>query len=144
MFANLPHVRTACMPGINMLTNARSLAAVYASLVGTGVHGVRLLPERRVDMVRSVQRLTFDGTTGFRMAMGLGYQLPDSVDDSAMSKRRGIFGHGGWGGSIAFADPEHEFAFALTKTNMNHNVDLLPINMVVAKAIRAHLGIPEE
>jgi CubicO group peptidase (beta-lactamase class C family) len=144
MFANLPHVRTACMPGINMLTNARSLAAVYASLVGTGVHGVRLLTERRVDMVRSVQRLTFDGTTGFRMAMGLGYQLPDSVDDSAMSKRRGIFGHGGWGGSIAFADPEHEFAFALTKTNMNHNVDLLPINMVVAKAIRAHLGIPEE
>lgn len=143
MFANLPHVRTACMPGINMLTNARSLAAVYASLVGTGVHGVRLLPERRVDMVRSVQRLTFDGTTGFRMAMGLGYQLPDSVDDSAMSKRRGIFGHGGWGGSIAFADPEHEFAFALTKTHMNHKSDMLPINMVVAKAVRAHLGIPE-
>jgi hypothetical protein len=26
---------------------------------------------------------------------------------------------------------------------MNHNMDMLPINMVVAKAIRAHLDIPE-
>lgn len=144
MFANLPHVRMASMPGINMMTNARSLARVYASLVSTGADGVRLLPDRRVDMVRSVQRLTLDGTTGFRMAMGLGYQLPDSIDDSAMSRRRGIFGHGGWGGSIAFADPAQEFAFALTKTNMNHNLELLPINMVIAKAVRAHLGIPEE
>jgi len=144
MFANLPHVRTACMPGINMLTNAQSLARVYASLVSSGADGVRLIPDRRVDMVRSVQRLALDGTTGFRMGLGLGYQLPDTIDDSAMSKRRGIFGHGGWGGSIAFADPEHEFTFALTKTNMNHNMDMVPINMVVAKAVRAHLGIPEE
>jgi CubicO group peptidase (beta-lactamase class C family) len=144
MFANLPHVRTACMPGINMMTNARSLARVYASLVGNGVDGVRLLPERRVDMVLCVQRLALDGTTGFRMAMGLGYQLPDSIDDSTMSKRRGVFGHGGWGGSSAFADPAHEFAYALTKTNMNHNIDMLPINMAITKAVRAHLGIPEQ
>lgn len=144
LFANLPHVRTACMPGINMMTNARSLARVYASLVGSGIDGVRLLPERRVDMVRSVQRLVLDSTTGFRMAMGLGYQLPDSIDDSAMSKRRGVFGHGGLGGSIAFADPAHEFAFALTKTNMNLNMEMLPINMAITKAVRAHLGIPEQ
>ncbi|MFM7679047.1 MAG: serine hydrolase domain-containing protein [Roseiflexaceae bacterium] len=142
-FANRADVRQACMPGINMLSSARALVQVYASLVGTGVNGVRLLPTRRVDMVRSVQRLSVDALVGFRMAMGLGYQLPDHTDPSSMSNRRGVFGHGGWGGSTAFADPDYDFAFVLTKTRMNHNIDITPVGMAVAQAVRAHVGIPE-
>lgn len=142
-FANQTAVRAACMPSINMLSTARSLAYVYAALVGDGVAGVRLLPSRRVDMLRTAQRIALDATTGKRMALGLGYQLPDTVDASPMSARRGVFGHGGWGGSIAFADPDYQFAFALTKTNMNHDLDMTPINMVVTQVVRDHLGIPQ-
>lgn len=142
-FANRADVRQACMPGINMLSSARALVQVYASLVGTGVNGVRLLTTRRVDMVRSVQRLSVDALVGFRMAMGLGYQLPDHTDASTQSFRRGVFGHGGWGGSTAFADPDYDFAFVLTKTYMNHNMDITPVGMAVTQAVRAHLGIPE-
>jgi CubicO group peptidase (beta-lactamase class C family) len=126
-----------------MMTSARALSRVYASLVGDGVDGVRLLTPRRVDMLRSVQRSALDGTTGFRMALGLGYQLPDYQDDSSMSRRRGVFGHGGWGGSSAFADPDYDLAFALTKTNMYHDVAPVGISLVVGQAVRAHLGIPE-
>jgi CubicO group peptidase (beta-lactamase class C family) len=142
-FANRADVRQACMPGINMLSSARALAQVYAALVGTGVNGVRLLPTRRVDMLRTVQRLSMDALVGFRMAMGLGYQLPDHTDPSSMSTRRGVFGHGGWGGSTAFADPDYDFAFVLTKTRMNHNIDITPVGLAVAQAVRTHLGIPE-
>jgi CubicO group peptidase (beta-lactamase class C family) len=142
-FANLRSVQSACMPSINMMTSARALSRVYASLVGAGVDGVRLLPSRRVDMLRSVQRLAIDGTAGFRMALGLGYQLPDYQEDSSMSRRCGVFGHGGWGGSSAFADPDYDLAFALTKTNMYHDVAPVGISLVVGQAVRTHLGIPE-
>jgi CubicO group peptidase (beta-lactamase class C family) len=60
-----------------------------------------------------------------------------------MSTRRGVFGHGGWGGSTAFADPDYDFAFVLTKTRMNHNIDITPVGLAVAQAVRSHLGIPE-
>ena len=142
-FANHPMVQQACMPSINMMTSARALATVYAALVGHGVNGVRLLNERTVDHVRSVQRYAIDATSQGVMVMGLGFQLPAYDTLSAMTQRRGVFGHGGWGGSISFADPEHDFAFALTKTRMVNSDDTLPVSLAVAQAVRKELGIPE-
>jgi CubicO group peptidase (beta-lactamase class C family) len=143
LFANHPMVQQACMPSINMMTSARALATVYASLVGHGVNGVRLLTDRSVDHARSVQRYAIDATSQGVMVMGLGFQLPAYDTVSAMAQRRGVFGHGGWGGSISFADPEHDFAFALTKTRMVNSEDTLPVSLAVAQALRAELGIPE-
>lgn len=143
-FANRDDVRQACIPAINMMSSARALAQVYASLVGDGIHGVRLLSPRRVDMLRTVQRLSLDNTVGFRLAMGLGFQLPDHHNvPKSMSNRRGIFGHGGWGGSTAFADPDYDFVFVITKTHMNHNANVTPVGLAVAQAVRSYLGIPE-
>lgn len=142
-FANRHDVREAAIPGANVMASARALATVYASLVGEGVNGVRLLSARRVDMLRSVQRSAVDGTVAFKMLFGLGYQLPDYENPSPMSHRTGVFGHGGWGGSISFADPDQQFAFSLTKTRMVTDIEPTPIGMVVANAIRTHLDIPE-
>lgn len=144
LFANQRDVQTSCMPAINMMTSARALARVYASLVGQGVGSIRLLSERAVDQVRMVQRYAHDTTAQAVMVMGLGYQLPAYDTPSAMSQRRGVFGHGGWGGSISFADPDYEFAFALTKTRMVNSDDTVPVSMAVARAVRAELEIPEE
>lgn len=144
LFANNALVQKSCMPSINMMTSARALATVYASLVGHGVNGVRLLNERTVDHARSVQRYAIDATAQGVLVMGLGFQLPAYDIVSAMGKRRGVFGHGGWGGSISFADPENDFAFALTKTRMVNSDDTLPVSFAVAQAIRKELGIPEE
>lgn len=126
------------------MASARALATVYASLVGDGVNGVRLLSARRVDMVRSVQRSAVDATVAFKMLMGLGYQLPDYENPSPMSQRAGVFGHGGWGGSISFADPDQQFAFSITKTRMVTDIEPTPIGMVIADTIRHELGIPAQ
>jgi CubicO group peptidase (beta-lactamase class C family) len=142
LFANRHDVRAAAIPGANVMASARALATVYASLVGEGVNGIRLLSARRVDMLRSVQRSAIDGTVAFKMLFGLGYQLPDYENPSPMSHRTGVFGHGGWGGSMSFADPDQQFAFSLTKTRMVTDIEPLPIGMVVADAIRTELGIP--
>lgn len=142
-FANQRDVQHACMPAINMMTSARALAKVYAALVGQGVNTKRLLTERTVDHVRMVQRYAIDATSQAVMVLGLGYQLPAYDTPSAMSQRRGVFGHGGWGGSISFADPDHQFAFALTKTRMVNSDDVLPVSLAVARAVRAELQIPE-
>jgi len=144
LFANQAMVQQACMPAINMMTSARALATVYASLVGHGVNGKRLLDERTVEHARMVQRYAVDATSQGVMVMGLGFQLPAYDTVSAMAQRRGVFGHGGWGGSISFADPENDFAFALTKTRMVNSDDTLPVSIAVARAVRAELGIPEE
>ena len=144
LFANQANVQASCMPSINMMTSARALATVYASLVGHGVNGVRLLSDRTVDHARMVQRYAIDATSQGVMVMGLGFQLPAYDTVSAMAQRRGVFGHGGWGGSISFADPENDFAFALTKTRMVNSDETLPVSIAVARAVRAELGIPEE
>lgn len=143
-FANQHNVRAAAIPGANVMASARALATVYASLVGDGVNGVRLLSARRVDMVRSVQRSAVDATVAFKMLLGLGYQLPDYENPSPMSQRAGVFGHGGWGGSISFADPDQQFAFSITKTRMVTDIEPTPIGMVIADTVRHELGIPAQ
>lgn len=142
VFANRRDIREAAIPGANIMASARALARVYAALTGSGVDGIRLLSSRRVDMLRSVQRSVVDATTNFKMVLGLGFQLPDYDTPSPMSQRSGVFGHGGWGGSISFADPDYELAFSLTKTRMVTATEPLPVGIVVGDCVRRHLQIP--
>jgi CubicO group peptidase (beta-lactamase class C family) len=140
-WANRPDFRRACIPAANGITNARSLARHYAALAGA-VAGPRLLSPERMQLATTLQTDADDLVVGPGPRKALGYWIGGDPF-SPFGSRPTVFGHGGAGGSIGFADPDNGFAFALTKTRM---VDALPgegAAAVVARATRAALGIPE-
>lgn len=121
---NRPDVRRACIPASNGIMNARSVAKHYAALTGGTVDGVRLLSDATIAEATRA--------TGPDLRRGLGYGLygPDA-DPGA------VFGHGGYGGSNAFADRRTRFAFCLARRRMSDPGSADP----VASEIRAALGI---
>jgi CubicO group peptidase (beta-lactamase class C family) len=111
---NRPDARRACIPASNGIMTARDLARHYAALVPGGVDGVELLPPRRVQLATELQPpwKNPDGADAPRIA--LGYALMDrAVWGEELSP--GAFCHGGYGGSIGFADPHHRLAVGLAK-----------------------------
>jgi CubicO group peptidase (beta-lactamase class C family) len=98
-------VLQACIPAANGLFTARSLARLYATLAAGGtLDGVRLLSPATVARATEIQSQGFDQITVFRMRWRLGYHRVGSF--------RGVppraFGHFGWGGSGAWADPDSQ------------------------------------
>jgi CubicO group peptidase (beta-lactamase class C family) len=138
--ANHPGIQATCMPAANMMASARAIARVYASLIGEGVDGVRLLTTRRVEIATKVQRWAHDHTLDTERGFGLGYFLGSSLP--AMGTRDTTFGHDGFGGAIGFADPAHELAFAMTKTRMTLTPNAPTFSAELATIVRAHLNIP--
>jgi CubicO group peptidase (beta-lactamase class C family) len=95
-------VLSACIPAANGLFTARSLARLYAMLAAGGeLDGVRLLSRRTVERATEVQSKGYDQVTVFPMHWRLGYHRVGSFRGGP---RHG-FGHFGWGGSGAWADP---------------------------------------
>jgi CubicO group peptidase (beta-lactamase class C family) len=140
-WANRPDTRRACHPAGNGIMNARALARHYAALVG-GAAVPQLLPAERIRIATTLQTEENDLVVGPGPRKALGYWLGGG-EFSVFGSRSTAFGHGGAGGSIGLADPEHRFAFALAKTRM---VDALPgegAAYLVAKETRQALGIPE-
>jgi CubicO group peptidase (beta-lactamase class C family) len=117
---NRPDVRRASIPGAGGIMNARSLARHYAMLANGGeLDGVRLLSPERIDLIRACAIDAEDIVLNTRTRRGLGYTLgggPAIFGNEIMGWSGKEFGHGGLGGSIGYADPEHRFAFGLTKT----------------------------
>jgi CubicO group peptidase (beta-lactamase class C family) len=138
---NRADIRRAVIPAAGGIANARALARHYASLVGDGVDGVRLLPPERVRTATVVQTEAMDDVFGRPIRKGLGYFL--GMRDSAMSERASAFGHTGRGGSIGFADPDYRFSFALVKNRLVPSPPGQATVDKVARAARAALGIPE-
>lgn len=110
---NRAEIRRSCLPGHGMVTTARSLARVYASLIGDGVDGVRLLPRERVEEASRLRVEQIDASSGNlgRFALGWGVGGPES----AAGPRETAFGHAGYGGSYGLADPEAGLAIGFTK-----------------------------
>jgi CubicO group peptidase (beta-lactamase class C family) len=99
------------IPAANGLFTARSLARMYAALAGGGaIDGVRLLSRDTLKRAMQVQRRApRRAVLPFDMRWRLGYH--------AVFTTRGIphqaFGHFGFGGSGAWADPSRELALGL-------------------------------
>lgn len=114
-FLNGEAVRGICLPGTNMFSNARSLARIYAGLLAGGVwNGQRLCSPEAIATVSRERVRGLDLVNGMEMAYGLGFQLPSAFAPFALNKK--AFGHLGFGGSIAFADPERGLAMAWMPT----------------------------
>jgi len=99
----------AAVPAVNGFFTARSLARMYAALAGGGVlEGSRFLSADTLRRATEVQSTGLDLVVGFPMRWRLGYHLAATT--------RGVlpngFGHFGFGGSGAWADPDRNLAVA--------------------------------
>jgi CubicO group peptidase (beta-lactamase class C family) len=108
--------RAAEFPFGNMLTDARSLARMYAATVGE-VDGVRLLDRETVERMTVVQTdttrmhglpsgLEVPADRSFYMSLGFWRACPPMPWAGP-----GSFGHPGSGGSVAFGDPDAAVGF---------------------------------
>lgn len=100
-------VHAAEVPAANGITNAVSLAKMYAAMVGE-VDGVRLLSPEQVERVRAEQSAGDDLVLCENDRFGLGFML--DCGRTPLSSPS-AFGHSGMGGSLGFADPDLELGF---------------------------------
>ncbi|MCB0980128.1 MAG: beta-lactamase family protein [Ilumatobacter sp.] len=117
---NTRAVHAAEIPAANAITNAASLARVYAATLAP-IDGVQLLE----DGVRDVARRTAtpenepDACLIVPTAFGMGFMTPSMFMPFAGA---GSYGHPGAGGSVAFAQPERDLAFGYVMNKMAGNL----------------------
>jgi CubicO group peptidase (beta-lactamase class C family) len=117
---NTRAVRAAEIPAANGVTDARSLARMYAGIIGD-VDGVRLLGAEQL------RKATTQLTSGPNIVLldmdiqfGLGFMVPSEM--IAVGKQFGAthgFGHFGAGGSAGWADPDAGLAFGYVMNRMD-------------------------
>jgi CubicO group peptidase (beta-lactamase class C family) len=131
-------------PAANMVTDARSLARMYAATVSE-VDGVRLLDPATVETMTVVQTdrtrmhglppgLTIPVDRSFYMSLGFWRACPPMPWVG-----RGSFGHPGSGGSVGFADPDAGVGFGYVTNLWSWNI-AEPRASSLAAAARACLG----
>jgi CubicO group peptidase (beta-lactamase class C family) len=116
-YANTRAWRRAEIPAANGHGNARSVAQVLAALACGGARdGVRLL--RTESILRAIEPRAYDRdlVLGFRIKWGLGFML--AARELPVSPNPRAFGHGGWGGSLGFADLDARVSWAYVMNKM--------------------------
>ncbi len=120
-FINAPRGRAAELPAANGVTNARSLARMYAATVGE-VDGVRLLRKETLDRARKTRTKDLAPLPALAKfprppgeGFGLGFELPSPVNAMAGP---GSFGHAGAGGRLGYANPELALAVGYACNSM--------------------------
>lgn len=108
-------LHAAELPSSNAIGTARSLARLYAALVGE-VDGVRLLRPETVAAACTSQSEGADAVLYLPTRFGLGFMLPPALCPSAPLT---AFGHPGAGGSLALADPARGIGFAYVMNRMS-------------------------
>jgi CubicO group peptidase (beta-lactamase class C family) len=133
---NTRQMRAAELPAANMVTDARSVARMYAAMVGD-VDGHRLLSPETVGTMSAIQ------TAGvprhdWPEAMADVPEQPFAVGYMTQSMLLPMlgprsFGHTGAGGSFGFADPDREVGFGYVMNLMNPGfIDARPNAIVEA------------
>ena len=124
-------MRAAEVPAANGVSDARSLARMYAACIGE-VDGVRLLSTEQI------KRATTQQTKGpnkvlmdMDIQFGLGFMLPSTL--MTLGGPAG-FGHFGAGGSVGWADPDAELGFGYVMNRMDLGLagDLRSFNLINA------------
>jgi len=115
--ANLPEWRRAEIPAANGHGNARSVARLMAALAcGGSLDGVRLLSGATIERAIEEQIYLKDLVLGFPIRWGLGFMLNSAT--LPISPNPHTFGHGGWGGSLGFADLDAGASWAYVMNKM--------------------------
>jgi CubicO group peptidase (beta-lactamase class C family) len=116
--ANTRAWRAAEIPAANGHGNARSIARVLAALAcGGTLEGVRLLSETTLARAIEEQCYGKDLVLGFPIRWGLGFMM--ASPDLPLGPNPRTFGHGGWGGSLGFADLDARVSWAYVMNKMS-------------------------
>jgi CubicO group peptidase (beta-lactamase class C family) len=105
-----PRILEAPVPAANGLFTARALARMYAALAeGGALDGVRLFSKATLRSASEVQIRRPDRVLLIPMHWRLGYHSAFTTSGRVASG----FGHFGYGGSGAWADPQRRISFAM-------------------------------
>jgi CubicO group peptidase (beta-lactamase class C family) len=115
---NDQRVLAAEIPAANGVGNARSLARMYAALIGE-VDGIRLLSPEQLARATECQTTGPDKVMFFESKFGLGFMLAGVM--SSYGGPRG-FGHTGSGGSMGYADPDAGLGYGYVMNQMTANM----------------------
>ena len=132
---NKPEWRRMEQPAANGHGNARSLAGFYAGLLD----GSLLEPELLAELTRE-HSLGMDKTLMTPTRFGLGCMLDQpTVANATFGLGAGAFGHPGAGGSVGFADPEHDVALGFAVNTLGPYVLMDPRAQQLVRVLRACL-----
>jgi CubicO group peptidase (beta-lactamase class C family) len=116
--ANRLEWRRAEIPAANGHGNARSVARVLAALaLGGTLAGTRLLGEATLRRAIEEQCHGKDLVLGRTFRWGVGFML--TSPEMPFGPNPQIFGHGGWGGSLGFADLDARVSWAYVMNRMS-------------------------
>lgn len=132
---NLPEVRASQIPAANGVTNARSLAKMYAACVGE-VDGVRLLDDATIEQATAERSAGRDRVLVMPTRFGLGFMLTSSFSPLLGETS---FGHPGAGGSLGFGDRERGVGFGYVMSKMNAGLSNDPRTRGLIEALRGCL-----
>jgi CubicO group peptidase (beta-lactamase class C family) len=110
--------RRAEIPAANGHGNARSVARIMAALACGGRLGAtRLLGEDTLARAIEPHQYGADLVLGLPIKWGLGFMLASETLPISPNPR--TFGHGGWGGSLGFADLDARASWAYVMNKMS-------------------------
>jgi CubicO group peptidase (beta-lactamase class C family) len=135
---NQPEVRAAELPAANGVTNARSLAKMYAAVIGA-VDGVGpLLTPEQIAAASTTQTSGGDRVLMMETTFGLGFMTSSPFSPYGGPR---AFGHAGAGGSVGFADPENGLGFGYVMNRMMTNLSGDPRTRGLVSAVYDAIGV---
>ncbi len=132
---NTRALHAAEMPSSNGIGDARSLARLYASVVGE-VDGVRVLREDTLKAATVERACGKDEVLMIETCFGLGFMLGPSFGGANPEH---AVGHAGAGGSLAFADPDRNLAFGYVMNDLRFDPKGDPRSESLVQAVYASL-----
>jgi len=125
--------REAEIPSANGFSSAEALATLYGALASDGcIKGKRLLGLEAINAARAPQTKGVDEVLGLEIEWSNGF-LCNAMN--VYGPNSSAFGHSGWGGSFAFADPKRGIGFAYTMNRMGTELVGDPRNTALIEAL---------
>lgn len=136
---NRDDVQQAVMPASTAIGTAGDLARLFACLANGGeLDGTRILDAETVERATALQtEVETDGMLGVPRRYAMGFEragLPHDKYGALPPKR--VFGHGGLGSSVAWADPCENLAMAYVTNGVRDESENRRRMNVVADAVR--------
>ncbi len=133
---NTRAVMASEIPAANGVTNASSLARMYAATIGD-VDGVRLFDDATREVVATPVTTGPDQCLMVETKFSMGFATPDGLQ--ALGGPRS-FGHSGAGGSLGYADPDLGIGYGYVMNHMTAAIIGDPRTQGLSDAVKACLS----
>jgi CubicO group peptidase (beta-lactamase class C family) len=133
---NTRALHAAELPSSNGISDARSLARLYASCIGP-LDGVRTLSPDALTRATQEEACGRDEVLTIETCFGLGFMLGRSF---GAANPVSAFGHAGAGGSLAFADPATGIAFGYVMNDLRFDPKGDPRSEELVRAVYGAVG----